>query len=95
MDPVISHINAPIILWDIDTLDWKYRNEKKIAKNAIKSVSDGDIILMHDIYDTTASAVEIMVPKLIEKGYQLVTISELLEYKNIKPEPQQVIFNIK
>ena len=37
--------NMPIIIWDIDTLDWKYHNSKRIASRVINKVKDGDIIL--------------------------------------------------
>jgi len=83
-------IDRPIITWNIDTLDWKYHNSNKIANKVLKNIDDGDIILMHDIYRATANSLEIIIPKLLEDGYQLVTISELLYYKGIIPEPSQV-----
>lgn len=76
--------NMPLYYWSLDTQDWKSRDEKKIYDCVIKNVSDGDIILMHDIYSSTAKAVEKMVPKLIEKGYQLVTVTELVQAKTGK-----------
>ena len=42
---------------------------------------DGRVILMHSIYDSTAKAVEKMVPWLLKEGYQLVTVNELLQYR--------------
>ena len=79
---VEKYAQAPIILWSVDTLDWKSRNAKSVMK-VVKGVKnlDGRVILMHSIYDSTAEAVEKMVPWLQKKGYQLVTVSELLEYK--------------
>lgn len=75
-------IFKPIILWSIDTLDWENRNTEIIVNNILDNVKDGDIILMHDLYDSTAEAVEKVVPELINRGYQLVTVSELYEYRN-------------
>lgn len=77
-----KNAGAPIILWSVDTLDWKSRNAKSVMK-VVKGVKnlDGRVILMHSIYDSSAEAVEKMVPWLLEKGYQLVTVSELLKYK--------------
>ena len=66
--------------WSIDTEDWKSRNAKKVYKKAMKA-KDGDIILMHDIYSSTADAVEKIVPKLKKKGFQFVTVSELIKFK--------------
>lgn len=78
----------PIYYWSLDTEDWKTRDEKKIYKKVIKNVKDGDIILMHEIYPTTAKAIEKIVPKLISQGYQLVTCEELMVAKTgAKGEP--------
>lgn len=86
-------IDRPIIIWNIDTLDWKYHNSKKISNRIISSAKDGNIILMHDIYRATANSLEITIPKLLQEGYQLVTVSELLYYKGIPPKSGQVYSN--
>lgn len=78
-DNLKSKVDMPLILWSIDTLDWKSRDSKKVTDHVLANVKDGDIVLMHDIYDSTAGAVELIVPQLIEMGYQLVTVSELIE----------------
>lgn len=71
----------PLAYWSVDTLDWKSKNAKSIYNNVINQAYDGAIILMHDIYPTTADAVEKIVPELIAKGYQIVTVSELIKAK--------------
>lgn len=82
--------NMVLYYWSLDTMDWKYRDADKVYNKVIKNVSDGDIILMHEIYDSTADAVEKMVPVLIKKGYQLVTCEELIEAKTgAKPKVGQ------
>ena len=53
---------------------------------------DGQVILMHSIYDTSATAAEYIIPWLIEQGYQLVTISELLEYHYDIPVPEKHVY---
>lgn len=68
--------------WSVDTEDWKSRNADKVYNAVMKNVKDGDIILMHEIYSSTADAVERMVPELIKKGYQLVTCEELVQAKS-------------
>lgn len=80
--------------WSIDTEDWKSRNADKVYSNVMKNVKDGDIILMHEIYGSTADAVEKLVPALIKKGYQLVTCQELIQAKTGKnPQPGQQYYN--
>lgn len=80
----------PIAYWSIDTEDWKSKDPDSIYDIAINSVYDGAIILMHDIYPTTAEAVSKIVPRLIADGYQVVGVTEMLEAKmGCKPEPGQ------
>ena len=80
----------PIIIWDIDTLDWKYHNSNRIAKRVLNKVSDGDIVLMHDIYSSTANALKIIIKELKNRGYTFVTVSELFYYKGIELEKGKV-----
>ena len=87
-ESVISTANLPFILWSIDTLDWKTRNAQKTINAVLSKVKDGDIILMHDLYLPTAQATEVLVPKLIEMGFDLVTISELAERKGVSLIPK-------
>ena len=61
------------------------RDKDAIVSEVLNNVKDGDIILMHDMYSTTADACEELIPALIERGYQLVTVSELLNAKEITP----------
>jgi len=67
--------------WSIDTLDWKTRNADSTYKNIMDNVGDGDVILMHDLYMPTVQAVERIVPELAEKGFQFITMKELIELK--------------
>ena len=76
----------PIIIWNIDTLDWKYHNSNKIKDKILKYVSDGDIILMHDTFTATSNAVEMVIPELKKQGYRIVSVSELFKYKGVKPK---------
>ena len=76
-------IDRPIIMWSNDTLDWKYHNSRRIASRLINSVRDGDIILMHDIYRSTANSLEIIIPYLLKNNYKFVTVSELFSNKGI------------
>ncbi len=75
-------LDYPLITWNIDSLDWKLKNKSKNLAQIRKTKNyDGHIILMHSIYNTTADTVAILVPELIQQGYQLVTVPELAYYK--------------
>ncbi len=93
---VRRNLKYPLIGWDIDSLDWKFRNKDKILSK-INEISnyDGRIILMHSIYDATAEAVEELVPQLLEKGYQLVTVSEMAKYKGTILDTSTVYYNFR
>lgn len=80
-------VEVPLINWNVDSLDWKYRN-KDLILNEIDKFGDldGKIILMHSIHNTTADTVEVLIPDLIDRGYQLVTVSELAGYKGVQLE---------
>ncbi len=82
-DTVKKHIPMAMVTWSIDTLDWKTKSPDAIMK-VIRSEGDldGKVILMHGIYETSAEATEKLVPYLIKQGYQLVTVSEMAEYRH-------------
>ncbi len=92
-DTVKNSINYPLILWNIDSLDWKSRDEKQIVPLVMNSVQDGDIILLHDIHSTTVPAVEKIVSQLEEQGYQMVTVSQLLEAKGYDTSKTKVFYS--
>ena len=78
---VLANINQPIIMWNIDTLDWKTRNAASSVQKVLGSVKDGDIVLMHELYTASGDAAVTLIPALTERGYQLVTVSELARFR--------------
>ena len=83
-DEIKNNTTLDIVLWNIDTLDWKLKNYKDIANRVIGKVDDGDIVLMHDIHEKTLKALEIILPKLKEEKYQFVTVSELKKAQELR-----------
>lgn len=78
---VIGSISMPAVMWSIDTLDWKTRDAQNTIQTVLDQVKDGDIVLMHDLYEATADASETIIPELVKRGFQLVTVSELSSYR--------------
>ena len=78
-----------IIRWSVDTQDWSTRSADAIYQHVMTYIEDGDIILMHDLYEETLEATKRFVPELINK-YQFVSITELFEYKGIETSAGQV-----
>lgn len=77
-----------VITWNVDSLDYKYKggeteiektkNINTIVENVMSVIKDGDIVLMHDIYENTYEAVKIILARLDAEGYEVVTVTELL-----------------
>lgn len=86
-------VKYPLINWCIDSLDWKSRDTDKVLEEIYETENfDGKIIIMHVIYDSTVDAVKKLVPDLVKKGYQLVTISEMAAYKGVTLENGKVYY---
>lgn len=74
----ISDMGYDIILWNVDTLDWKTRNASSVYSQVVSNGADGgDILCVHDIYSTTVEGTLSAIDDLQKKGYKFVTISEL------------------
>lgn len=88
-DAVKSHSRMAIVRWDIDPADWEYKDGGKILAGIMSQAKPGGIILMHDIYGTTADALEPAIQQLKLQGYQFVTVSQLM---NLSPGDQGQYF---
>ncbi|WP_339214441.1 polysaccharide deacetylase family protein [Solibacillus sp. FSL W8-0372] len=66
------------VLWNIDTLDWHHKTPSKTLANLKEQAKDDGIILMHDIHQQSADALEDVILYLKEEGYEFVTTSQLL-----------------
>ena len=80
-DTVRGYVDVPLILWSIDTLDWKYRDADAVKQRIINQAEDGAIILLHDLYDTSVAGVIAAIDELQKEGYTFVTVSELFRRK--------------
>lgn len=83
-----------MVNWSVDPEDWKTKNSNAIYNHIMSKVTDGSIILCHDLYETTNAAMERVIPDLIARGYQLVTVSDLIYHSNKNVVPGEV-FNQK
>lgn len=81
-DTVKKAITQPMIYWSIDTLDWKSKDATAVINTIQPYIKDGDIVLMHELYNSTVAACEVIIPWLAQQGYQMVTVSELIAFRN-------------
>ncbi len=81
---IYNTVGKPFFMWSLDTEDWKLL-DADADYNAVMNgdLTDGSIILMHDIHEPSVQAALRLIPDLIAKGYKLVTVSEMAEAKNV------------
>lgn len=70
--------NLTTVLWDVDSLDWSYKNRQRVVNKVCKEVEDGDIILMHDIFQSSEEAALEIIDRLQAEGWQFVTVEEVM-----------------
>ena len=83
-DDIISTVGKPFFMWSLDSMDWSYLDVNKDYDSVMNGdLTDGSIILMHDIHEPSVQAAIKMIPELVEKGYKLMTVSELAAAKGV------------
>jgi len=87
-----AELGYALINWSIDPLDWSNRNADMVYKEIMTNVNNRAIVLSHDLYGSTADAMERVIPELISRGYQLVTVTELMYYSG-KTLEAGVVYN--
>lgn len=106
---VKQKIGMPLIQWSIDTEDWKSKDAahkdrsesernaelRRIADEVVLNAEKGDIVLMHDIYNFTADLCELIIPELVEKGFRLVTVSEMYKVYGKSLNDGEVYYSIE
>ncbi|MBE5972452.1 MAG: polysaccharide deacetylase [Lachnoclostridium sp.] len=77
-EAVRTELSMEPVFWDVDSLDWEIQNTEKVVRKVIGQVEDGDIILMHDEFQTSVEAAFRIIDNLMAKGYTFVTVNELM-----------------
>ena len=72
-------LGMAMIQWNLDPRDWQVRNADTVYNNIMSTVKHGSIIVLHDIHATTVEAMKRVIPDLIDAGFKLITVSELLQ----------------
>ena len=81
-----SWCGGPIVLWSVDPEDWRDSDVNRITASVVEHVSDGDIILMHDLFASSEEAALRAVDALLAKGYCFVTVEQLMEERGVQPQ---------
>ena len=81
-----ARAGAPIILWSVDPEDWSDRDSDRQTAAILEKVTDGSIILLHDIYASSVETALRVADALMAQGYKFVTVEELFALRGITPE---------
>jgi len=88
VEDITRELGLPIIFWSIDPSDYlSGRSPERIYNEVMDNVQDRDIILLHDIHERTIEAARSIIPSLINRGFQFVTVSELMHFSGITLQP--------
>ena len=79
--------NLAILGWSVDPRDWATHDTASIERFVLKNVKDGDIVLLHDMSDSSVKAALDIVDVLLEKDYEIVTVSRLVRIRGVKLKP--------
>lgn len=82
-DTIRGNVGAPIILWSLDTLDWKTRDAGSVYNTIVNNAADGDIVLLHDLYQTSIDGSLQAIDVLQSQGYECVTVAELMRRRGV------------
>ena len=83
-------IGWPMMLWTLDTRDWESRDADKIYEVTMNRITDGSVVLMHDIYESTLDGALLVVDELLKRGWRFVTLDEYYQIYDMVPQAGHV-----
>ncbi|NQX01375.1 polysaccharide deacetylase family protein [bacterium] len=85
---VHAEYGYPVILWSVDPLDWKRPGARVVSSRILAGTTAGGIVLAHDLHSQTVDAMPATLDGLLRRGFQFVTVSQLLAMKTEVPTAQ-------
>ncbi len=92
---VKNTVREPLISCSIDSKDWAGATADQIINTINTQKKDGAIVLMHETYTSTATAMETLIPQLVAEGWQIVSVSELFKAKGLELKDGQLYTNAR
>ena len=87
--------NLSLVFWSVDPRDWATEDRAAIAARVEEKAKDGDVILLHDMSDSSVDAALALVDDLMHRGFRFVTVSELAEKKGVPLTPGGCYYDIR
>lgn len=94
MRRISEYLGFAMVNSNVDPEDWRFMDADVIYNAVLEQAHDGAIIMSHEIFGTTLEAYQRIIPELLSRGFQLVTISELLSHRLGEIEPGRVYFSV-
>ena len=82
-----------LLLWSVDPRDWAVHDASAVETAVVSQVRDGDVILLHDLSDSSVDAALSIIDRLQKEGFRFVTVSRLAEIRGVTPKPGAVYKN--
>ena len=79
-----------LLTWSVDPRDWAVKDAPLVIRRVLSRVKDGDVVLLHDMSDSSVTAALEIVDQLKAQGYELVTVSQLAHNRNVKIKPGRI-----
>ena len=90
---VATQEDLSLLLWSVDPRDWAVHDASAVEAAVISQVRDGDVILLHDLSDSSVDAALAIIDRLHKDGFQFVTVSQLAQLRNITLKSGQIYKN--
>ena len=84
---IAEKMGLSLLLWSVDPRDWEVDDASVVETAVISQVRDGDVILLHDLSDSSVDAALSIVDKLQAEGFAFVTVSQLAQIRGVAPQP--------
>ena len=79
-----------LLLWSVDPRDWAVHDAAAVEAAVVSQVRDGDVILLHDLSDSSVDAALSIIDRLQKEGFRFVTVSRLAEIRGETPQPGKI-----
>ncbi len=92
---VTNVVGVPLIQWNVDSQDWKYQSSSRLISYVGSATANGDIVLMHESHKSTANGLDGLLTALEKRGFELVTVEELLWRRGVEAQPGRIYYSAK
>ncbi|MGC9317375.1 MAG: polysaccharide deacetylase family protein [Armatimonadota bacterium] len=93
----ITDAGYRVAMWSVDPRDWQRPGSSVVANRILNHARDGAVVVLHDGGGNRAATVKAMhtvVPALVERGFEMVTLSELMGLAEPPPPERGMILSI-